>query len=140
VVIDTSTRFGQRVIQRLREEIIIWLTTVSSNGTPTPAPVWFYWDADAQNVLIYSFGGAKRLDNLRRNPNVALNFDGDGKGGNIVVFQAEARISDDPPAYQMPAYVNIYRDRMVREWGSPEKFSEQYSVPLRITPTRVLGH
>jgi hypothetical protein len=33
-----------RVAQRLREDAVIWLTTVAANGTPQPNPVWFLWD------------------------------------------------------------------------------------------------
>ncbi len=39
-----STPFGARVAQRLREEHLIWLTTVGADGTPQPNPVWFLWD------------------------------------------------------------------------------------------------
>jgi PPOX class probable F420-dependent enzyme len=50
--IDTSTPFGQRVVQRLREDVVIWLTTVRADGTPEPSPVWFLWDQET--FLIYS--------------------------------------------------------------------------------------
>jgi hypothetical protein len=39
-MIDTSTKFGQRVAQRLEEERVIWLTTVDGQGIPQPRPVW----------------------------------------------------------------------------------------------------
>ena len=32
--IDTTTDFGKRVERRLREETMIWLTTVRRDGTP----------------------------------------------------------------------------------------------------------
>ncbi|MFQ5612516.1 MAG: hypothetical protein ACE5H9_10325 [Anaerolineae bacterium] len=39
--IDLSTEFGLRVARRLREERIIWLTTLRADQTPQPSPVWF---------------------------------------------------------------------------------------------------
>ena len=51
-MLDFSTRFGRHVNRRLRQEKIIWLTTVDSNNTPQPRPVWFHWDGET--VLIFS--------------------------------------------------------------------------------------
>jgi hypothetical protein len=39
--IDEGTEFGARVARRLREEIVVWLTTVTPAGTPLPRPVGF---------------------------------------------------------------------------------------------------
>ena len=44
VLPDPATPFGACVAQRLREDAVIWLTTVAANGTPQPNPVWFLWD------------------------------------------------------------------------------------------------
>ena len=43
-VIDESTEFGARVARRLREETVVWLTTVTPSGAPLPRPVGFLWD------------------------------------------------------------------------------------------------
>src|SRR5215831_5912700 len=86
---DPATPFGERVARRLREEVVIWLTTTGSDGTPQPAPVWFLWEGES--FLIYTLTNAKRLAHIERNPRVALHFDSDGTGGDIVVFTGEAR-------------------------------------------------
>ena len=44
MLIDSSTEFGKRVEQRLRDEQIGWIVTVGTDGTPQPSPVWFLWD------------------------------------------------------------------------------------------------
>lgn len=74
--IDTTTDFGKRVERRLREERIAWLTTVRRDGTPQPLPVWFLWDGDT--ILIYSQPNQQKLRNIRHNPKVSLNLDGNG--------------------------------------------------------------
>src|SRR3954451_7916261 len=54
---DPATPFGERVAQRLREEVVIWLTTTGADGTPQPAPVWFLWEGET--FLIYTLANAK---------------------------------------------------------------------------------
>ncbi len=138
---DPSTPFGERVARRLRNERLIWLTTVDLHGMPQPNPVWFLWDETTSTVLIYSLTNAKRLAHVQQNPKVALNFDGNGQGGDIIVITGEAHVSsNDPPANRLPTYVEKYRDFIARGFGTPENFSSKYSVPLRIRPIALRGH
>ncbi len=50
-----------------------------------------------------------------------------------------ANVGDDPPADAVASYVEKYRDRMARNGWSPADFARDYSVPLRIEPTRLRG-
>jgi PPOX class probable F420-dependent enzyme len=138
---DPSTLFGERVARRLREDSLIWFITVDAKSTPQPTPVWFLWDEANSTILIYSRADAKRLEHLRHNPRVALNFDGNGTGGNIIVMTGEAHVStDDPPADRLPAYAEKYREFIARSYATPEKFAGIYSVALRVLPTAIRGH
>src|SRR5690348_7021551 len=137
---DVSTPFGQRVAKRLHEEPVIWLTTIDSKGTPQPAPVWFWWDDKQQNILIYSMANAKREAHLRANPRVALNFDGDKQGGDIIVLSGTVEFSNDLPANQHQPYVEKYSEFIKRIFGTPETFAEHYPVTLRIQPSNIRGH
>jgi PPOX class probable F420-dependent enzyme len=90
---------------------------------------------------VYSRADAKRLAHLQQNPRVALNFDGNGSGGDIIVITGEAQVSSvDPAADQLPAYVEKYRDFIARRYVTPEKFAAAYPVALRIRPVAVRGH
>ena len=138
---DPSTPFGERVARRLREDRLIWFTTVDAKGTPQPTPVWFLWDETHSTILIYSRADAKRLEHLQHNPRVALNFDGNGRGGDIIVITGQAQVSsDDPPADRLPTYVEKYHDFIARSYTTPEKFASIYSVALRIRPSAIRGH
>jgi len=138
-MLDLTTEFGQRVARRLAEERIIWLTTVSPDGIPHPRPVWFLWTDDA--FLIYSQPGTFKLGHIEANPNVALNLDGDGQGGNIVVFTGQARLDPTaPPAHQVPEYVAKYRPGFQRIGLTAEAFAAAYAVAIRVTPTHLRGH
>jgi PPOX class probable F420-dependent enzyme len=138
-VLDPSTDFGARATRRLNEEIIGWLTTVSPSGQPQPVPVWFLWDGDS-SILIYSRPDRRKLANIAANPKVSLSLDSDGIDADIVVVWGEVRIADDSPANEVPAYVEKYKGRIeALSWKTPEKFAEDFSVPLRIDVTRIHG-
>ena len=62
---DAATPFGERVARRLRDEKVMWFTTMSDRGTPQPTPIWFLWDEASSSFLIYSRADAKRLEHLR---------------------------------------------------------------------------
>jgi len=136
--IDTSTPFGQRVAQRLQDEIVVWLVTSRADGTPEPSPVWFFWDGEA--FLIYSLRNTARELNLRRRPNVALHFN-DARGADVVVFTGTAEIDESiPPPHEHAGYVAKYREAMARVAGATENFGKRYSLPMRIRPETLRGH
>jgi PPOX class probable F420-dependent enzyme len=138
---DPSTAFGERVARRLRDERLIWFTTVDAKGMPQPTPVWFLWDETNSTILIYSRADAKRLAHLQQNPRIALNFDGNGAGGDIIVITGEAQVSTyDPPADHLPTYAEKYRDFIARRYETAENFAAVYPVALRIRPITIRGH
>jgi PPOX class probable F420-dependent enzyme len=65
-MLNVTSRFGRHVNRRLRQEKIIWLTTVDSHDTPQPRPVWFHWDD--KTILIFS---EKSKAKLRDDGNIA---------------------------------------------------------------------
>ena len=138
-LIDTSTEFGRRAERRLRDEKLAWLTTVDAAGTPQPIPIWFLWDG-GDSVLLYSRPDTPKLRAIARNPRVSVNLDGNGTGGDIVVATGEAAVSDDPPAHELPDYVEKYASYIARNAWTPESFAADYSVPIRIRIDRVRGH
>lgn len=139
MVIDESTDFGARAARHLREEIVVWLTTVSPRGAPLPMPVWFIWDGEDE-VTVYSQPGA-RVRNLESNPRLTLNFAGDGHGGDIVVLSGTATLDrDGARADRDEDYVAKYEDRIARISHTPESFAERYNVPVRIRLERLRGH
>jgi hypothetical protein len=50
-----------------------------------------------------------------------------------------AAVSDDPPADALPTYVAKYAEFIARNGWTPESFAADYSVPLRITASRLRG-
>jgi PPOX class probable F420-dependent enzyme len=133
--------FGERVTRRLTEETVAWLTTVGADGTPQPNPVWFLWDG-AASVLVYNRPDAQRLRHLAARPNLSLNLNSTGDGGDVVVVAGTAHQDGTVPAPapdRNDAYLAKYRDAMEGVSGSIEKFAADYSVPLRIDIRRIRG-
>ncbi|MBV8946604.1 MAG: TIGR03667 family PPOX class F420-dependent oxidoreductase [Solirubrobacterales bacterium] len=137
-LIDESTEFGARVARRLREETVVWLTTVTPAGAPLPRPVGFVWDGEF-NVFVYSQPGA-RIRNIKRNPKVTLNFDGDGHGGDIVVLSCTAEVDESrPSAAENTAWTAKYATEWERSGMTAEAFAQRFNVPVRIRVDAVNG-
>lgn len=137
-MIDRSSEFGARVAAHLREETIVWLTTVTPSGAPLPRPVGFLWDGDA-TVSMYSQPGA-RVRNIRHNRRVTLNFPGDRHGGDIVIVSGIAEIDEAAPsAAANAAWVAKYATEWERAGMTADSFAQRFRVPVRIRITAVDG-
>ncbi len=124
-----------RTEARLRREIAVWLVAVSPAGQPQATPVWFLWDGE--RFLIYSQQDRPKLENIGGNPRVTLHLDADRRGNDVIIVEGSAEIVDDaPPADEVPAYVDKYRREIADLGSTPSAFAEDYSVPVRVTPTR----
>jgi PPOX class probable F420-dependent enzyme len=72
---------------------------------------------------------------------VALHFDSNGRGGDIVVLIGTAEPGTDlPQVDQNDAYLAKYGDSISRMNMDPAQFAQAYSVPIRIRVSRVRGH
>ena len=123
------------VESRLSKAVVVWLTTVRSDGQPQTSPVWFMWDGE--RFLVYSRPASRKIPNIRSNPHVSLNLDGDGDGGEIVTIEGTAEIDGEAPcANEIEVYLEKYRDYIKRLGSEPEPFARAYSTAIRILPTR----
>lgn len=138
-MIEFTSAFGHVVRQQIENQYVIWLTTVDARGTPQPRPVWFIWDDDS--FLIFSQAKAHKVKHIAKNPRVALHFNTDHTGDrHVIVFTGEALIEKkNPPAHQVAAYLQKYKDGITALEMTPEGFSREYSVAIRIRPTEVRG-
>ena len=138
-MIDLTSEFGHAVQRHLKEQYVIWLTTIDSNLTPQPRPVWFIYQDDS--FLIFSQAKAHKVAHLKKNPRVALNFNTDETGDkHVIVFTGEAFIDTEcPPAHEVPSYFQKYKDGIAELDMTPEGFSRDYSVAVRIRPAEVRG-
>jgi len=139
-MVDLTTKLGARTAERLKQEKIIWLTTVASSATPQPNPVWFFWDG--KSFIIYTQPTSHKVKNIDHNPKVSLNFKADSKigdvVGDVVVLTGEASLDKYPPSHDS-RYLEKYRDEIPQIGLTPESFAKSYSVQIRITPSKLRG-
>jgi PPOX class probable F420-dependent enzyme len=135
---DITSRFGRHVNRRLRQEKIIWLTTVDSHDTPQSRPVWFHWDS--KTILIFSEKNKAKLRHLARNPRVALNFNTDDEGGDVAVIVGDAKILGDPPASsRIKTYLRKYSKGIKSLDMTAAEFRDTYRVPILVSPQSMRG-
>lgn len=137
-MIDWGSELGQRTVQRIEREEVIWLTTVSPRGVPQPRPVWFVWEDE--RFLIYSTPRAWKLAHIAANPHVALHFNTDATGEDIQVILGTAALAPDaPPADGNAAYVAKYAAGIAGLGMDAATYAATFTVALRVTPTRLRG-
>jgi PPOX class probable F420-dependent enzyme len=137
-LIDTTTEFGKRTVERLGKEDVGWLTTVGKSGTPAPNPVWFLWHNET--LLVFSQPDKPKLRNLARNPRVSLNLNSTHTGGDVVILSGDAIIdAKGPTDDELAVYTAKYQEPIKGLGMTPESFFADYSVLIRITPDRLRG-
>ena len=137
MVIDPGTEKGGRADARLRDELVAWLITVAADGSPVPTPVWFWWDGET--VLVYSQRDKPKLRHIAANPRVSLAMRTDELGDEITVITGEAVVDPSlPSAAEHPGYRSEVRATSSRASAPIRgRFAGEYSVPIRITPTKL---
>ena len=134
-MLDLTTEWGQHAEQRLRSNIIAWLTTVGSDGRPYTSPVWFLWDG--QTILIFSQPNRQKIRNLRKNARVTLALDDTQEGDDVVIVEGTAELVDDPGlSAVLPAFADKYRERLKGMDWTPEDMAADYSQAILVTPTK----
>lgn len=127
----------ERAEDRLRHNLMAWLTSVRPNGQPVTIPVWFLLRED-ETILVYTQPTSAKLRNLAQNPRVSLALDVCDLGRNIVRLEATADpVLDQPTADKNPGYLAKYTERIGALFGTPEQFAAQYSQAVVITPTKL---
>jgi len=129
--------YRERAEDRLRHNLMAWLTTVRPDGQPVTVPVWFLL-RDDETILLYSGPQKEKLRNIAANPRVSFALDVTDIGRNIVRLEGTARRAhDQPPASEHPGYLAKYTERMAAMFGTPEQFAMLFSASVIITPARL---
>ena len=89
-------------------------------------------------MLVYSQPGKPKLRNIETNPHVAVALRTDPLGSELAVITGDAIVDRSAPkADDHAEYIEKYRAEITRLGSDPPSFADAYSVPIRITPTRV---
>lgn len=134
-----NSEFVDRTVRHLREDVVVWVTSVSPGGQPSPNPVWFLWDG-ADSLRMFCTPDSVRVRNIRDNPRVSLNFGGDGRGLDIVVLNGVAEVDPaGPAATDFPELLAKYGAYFPQARLTPEIYAAHYSVPVVVRLTQARG-
>ena len=131
----TTLTESEELCDILDRELIGFLTAVNTAGQPQTAPVWFMRSGD--DLIVYNREGTPRLAAVASNPKVAFNLRGDLRASAAVTLEGVAHVEELPPAREFPGYVDKYGREIERLGWTPESFSEDYGVGMRLVLTRV---
>ena|SRR5713101_7207563 len=137
-MLDPTNPKNAHIEERLRNDLMIWLSSVRPDGRPHIVPVWFLWDGES--ILIFSQPHTQKIRNLRYNPNVMLALDDTRSGNDVVMFEGKAELLNEPTVNTtMAAYATKY-DSLLRSMGwDAATMAAAHSLPIRITPTRFIS-
>jgi PPOX class probable F420-dependent enzyme len=131
------TQIPAKFDSRIASAQHVWFTTVREDGMPQPTPVWFVREGDT--FLIYTTPDSQKVANIRANPHAALGWATDDTGYFVVAMGTAAIDEAAPPAKQNAAYIDKYTEGIAGIGMTPDSFSEQFSLPVRVMPTQVRG-
>ncbi len=136
---DHPSRCRPSIEAALRDDPVVWLSSVQSDGRPHLVPVWFLWDGD--RILAFSKPHARKVDNLRDQPSVMLAVGTPGPEFDVELIEATAELPDEPATSVIPeGFGAKYRELLHRAGLTVQRFAEVYSQPIVLRPTRFLGY
>ena len=126
-----------RIDRLLRDEPVVWLSSVRPDGRPHLVPIWFSWDG--RELLIASKPGAQKVRNVRANPVVMLALGEPEDDFDVGLLEGRAELLDRPARDVLPrSHLAKYRDQLAGIGLSRDEFLETYSQVIRVAPTRFL--
>ena len=136
--IDASSDFGAKIVQRIEDQKLAWLTTVSSDGTPQPNPVWFIFDNGT--FVIFSQPNQAKLANIRRSDRVSFNLESIDEE-TITIFTGHAEIVpyESIPKSLLDRYIERYAEGLKNLNMTRAEYEAAYTVPIRFTPEKLRG-
>jgi PPOX class probable F420-dependent enzyme len=122
--------------EHLERDVVGWLTTVATDGRPQTSVISFLWEGDA--VIFYSKPDTPKLRNIARSPLVSFHLQSDAYGDRVMTIEGMAEVDRSvPPSDVYPPYQAKYVEPL-RHWGMDEaQTARDFSVPIRIRPTRI---
>jgi len=127
------------VEEALREDPVVWLSSVQPDGRPHLVPVWFHWDGE--RIVAFSKPHARKVDNLRGQPSVMLAVGTPGPDFEVELIEATAELPEESAASLIPAGFGAkYRELLRRAGLTVQRYAEVYSQPIVLRPTRFLGY
>ena len=131
--------FGATAGGRLEQHKLAWLTTIASDGTPQPNPVWFIVDGDV--IIIFSKPNQAKLKNIARYQQVSFNLEATETEEEVTIVTGTAEVTDKSTLNSelLDRYAAKYEQGMVGIKMTREEYEAAYTNVIRLTPAKVRG-
>ena len=122
--------------EHLEADAVAWLTTVAPDGRVQSSLISFLHDGPT--IFFYSQPDTPKLRNLAAAARVSFHLQSDPYGDHALIVEGTAKIDPSiPPSDVHEAYRTKYREPLAH-WAMDEgETARDFSVPIRIRPTRV---
>jgi|SRR5215211_4658842 general stress protein 26 len=87
---------NEEVDRFLESKLNLQLATVDKQGWPNIRPVWFYYDKNEEKLFLTTSKLAKKIQNLRDNPNVYFSIDDETSAPKGVKGRGTVTTKEDP--------------------------------------------
>ena len=133
--LDPTDPEHARALERLISQLPIWLTTVREDAQPQSSPVWFLWDGELFHML--SKPGTPKVRNIGANPRVSLHLQAsDDADEDLLMIEGLAEFEEGHSDGWLPSYEAKYAHLIEGYGWTPQSMEADYSVVIKITPTR----
>jgi PPOX class probable F420-dependent enzyme len=137
-MLDLTTVRDRNIDRRLREDPIVWLSTVTPDGKPHTLPIWFWWDGET--LLMFSQPKTGKVRNLRANPVVTIALETRDEGEEVAFFDGLAELPPQPAGELMSEeYKQKYAHLFPRIDSNPDKMAAEFSQSIRVRLTRIFS-
>jgi PPOX class probable F420-dependent enzyme len=122
--------------EHLESDPVAWLTTLAPDGRLQSSLISFLHDGPT--IFFYSQPDTPKLRNIAATPRVSFHLQSDLYGDHALIVEGTAEIDRSiPPSDVHEAYRAKYREPLAH-WAMDEaQTARDFSVPIRIRPTRV---
>ena len=122
--------------EHLEKDIVAWLTTIAPDGRPQSSVISFLHEEGS--ILFYSQPATPKLRNIELSPKVSFHLQSDPYGDHYLVIEGTAAVDHSvPPSDRHAVYRAKYLEPHAHWEMDLADVARDFSVPLRIVPTRV---
>ena len=126
----------------LDRDLIAWITTLGSDGSPRAVPVWFFWHDGMMSIL--SEPGSHKVAHIRSDPRVLVHLHAGGPtGDDVVVLRGTATVTPDGAAEWIERFREPYTAKYaesIKAFGIPaEALAQKFSTLIEFRPQHLLA-
>ena len=120
----------------IERDAIAWLTTVAPDGRVQSSPISFL--RDGEDLFFYSQPATPKVRNIAHTPHVSFHLQSDPYGDHWLIVEGTAVIDETIPPLDVHARYRAKYTEPHAHWGLDfTQTARDFSVPIRIVPTRV---